>query len=196
MKTTLVAIGALVLGICIGAIAPHFFSRHVDTSWRPLATKTEAETFGIGYSTDAVFSDLPMPEVKSVSGKAKFLESVGPGQSTELGYIINVDMAPLDLARTPQRYKEQKKEMINGIETTTVPITQAYYAIEFHFDLKDSDGFVLQTLHAKDLPSVRSGTESTFQAKIEQPISYSTAIKVHDILVQPSIVKLRWPLPH
>ena len=189
MKTTLVAIGALVLGICIGAIAPHFFSRHVDTSWRPLATKTEAETFGIGYSTDAVFSDLPMPEVKSVSGKAKFLDSVGPGQSTELGYIINVDMAPLDLAKTPQRYKERKKEMINGVEATTEPITRAYYAIEFNFDLRDNDGFVLQTLQAKDLPSLASGTKNTFQAKIEQPIPYNTAIKVHDILVQPSIVK-------
>ena len=104
MKTSLIAIGALALGICIGAIAPHMFSRHVDTSWRPLATRGEA--FGTSYSTDAVFSDLPMPEIKSVFGNVKFIDSAEPGQSTELGYIINVDMAPLDLAKTPQRYKE------------------------------------------------------------------------------------------
>src|SRR5437899_874289 len=111
MKNRLVVLGALVLGIGIGAFSPYIFVRHIDTSWRAVAT--EAQNFGIGYSTDAVFTDLPMPEINSVSGKAKFLDSVSPGQTTKLGYIINVEMAALDLAKTPQRYKETKKEMIN-----------------------------------------------------------------------------------
>jgi hypothetical protein len=107
MKTTLVAIGALALGICIGAIAPHMLSRHLDTSWRPLATRGEA--FGMSYSTDAVFSDLPMPEIKSVSGKVKFIDSAEPGQSTELGYIINVDMAPLAWQKLPRDTKNKRR---------------------------------------------------------------------------------------
>jgi hypothetical protein len=98
-------------------------------------------------------------------------------------------MAPLDLAKTPQRYKERKTEMINGYEITTEPITQAYYAVEFDFDLKDKDGFLLQTTHTKVLPSFVSGTKNVFQAKIEQPIPYQAAIKVHDIVVHLSIVK-------
>jgi hypothetical protein len=67
-----------------------------------------------------------MPDIRSVSGSAKFIDDVGSGQSTALGYVIKVDMAPLDLAKILQRYKERKKETINGYEATAEPITQAY----------------------------------------------------------------------
>ena len=117
------------------------------------------------------------------------MDRVGPGQSTNLGYIINVEMGALDLAKVPQSYKEQTTEMENGYKVTTLPIEQASYAIEFDFDLKDQDGFVLQTVHAKDVPSLMSGAKNTFQAKTEDPIPYATAIKVQEILLRPSIVK-------
>jgi hypothetical protein len=108
-----------------------------------------------------------MPEIISVSGRAKFLDSVAP---TSLGYIINVEMGALDLAKTPQRYKETKKEIINSNEVTVEPTTQAYHVIEFDFDLKDVDGFVLQTVHAKNLPSLASGTKNRFQGIVEDQI--------------------------
>jgi hypothetical protein len=187
MRRTLVIVVAVLLGICIGAVAPYIFPRHIDTSWRTVIT--EQKHFGVTYNTSVVFSDLPMPDIKSVSGRAKFVDGAEPGQSTELGYIMNVEMSGLDLAKVPQRYKEEKREMINGYEITTAPVEQSYYAIEFDFDLKDKDGFVLHTVHAKDLPSLISGTKNTFQAKIEEPIPYATAIKVQEIVVRPSIVK-------
>jgi hypothetical protein len=126
---------------------------------------TAQNHFGMTYNTSVIFSDLPMPDIKSISGKAKFVDDAGPGQSTELGYIMSVEMSGIDLAKVPQRYKQEKKEIMNGYEITTLPIEQAYYAIEFDFDLKNQDGFLLQTVHAKDLPSLASGTKNTFQAK-------------------------------
>jgi hypothetical protein len=187
MRKIFTIIGAVILGICIGAIAPHIFSRDVDTSWWPVITK--GKNFGVTYNSSVVLTDLPMPEIKSVSGRAKFVDSVGPGQSTELGYIIDVEMGPLDLSKVPQRYKEEKKEMIKGYEITNLPVEQAYYVVEFDFDLKDKDGFVLQTVHARDVPSLVSGVKNTFQAKIEDAIPYATAIKVQEISIRPSIVK-------
>ena len=187
MRTTLFIVIALVVGICVGAIVPHIAAHHVDTSWRDVMTPENH--FGVSYNTSVVFTDLPMPYIKSVSGRAKFLDGVGPGQSTKLGFIINIEMSALDLAKVPQRYKQEKKEMINGFETTVAPIDQAYYAIELDFDLGDKDGFVLQTVHAKDLPSLVSGTKNTFQAAVEDPIPYATAMKAEQIVVRPSIVK-------
>lgn len=177
----------LAVGICIGVVAPHLFVRHLDTSWHSL--KTNPNHFGMTYNTSVVFSDLPMANVKSVSGKAKFVDDIGPGQTTELGYIINVDMDTLDMSKVPQRYKEEKKAVIEGFETTTSAISQAYYDIQFDFDLKDEDGFVLKTLHSQGLPSLVSGTNNLFQAKVGEPVGYETAVKTHDILVRPSIVK-------
>jgi hypothetical protein len=62
-------------------------------------------------------------------------------------------MGALDLAKVPQRYKEQTTEMENGYKVTTLPIEQASYAIEFDFDLKDQDGY--GTPHFSHLPVVR-----------------------------------------
>jgi hypothetical protein len=62
-----------------------------------------------------------MPNINSVSGRAKFMDS----DPIKLGYIIDFDMGVLDLAKTPQKYKEARKETINGIEATRHPITQA-----------------------------------------------------------------------
>ena len=65
--------------------------------------------------------------------------------------------------------------MINGIEVTSGPVDNAYYSIEFEFDLRDKDGFVLQTVHAKDLAKwLASGAKNTFQATVEDAIPYAT----------------------
>ena len=100
-------IGILFVGILIGAFGPRLFSRHVDASWNNLHTK--GKHFGLGYDTSVMFSDLPVPDIRSVTGKAKFMEPVGPGETTEVGYIIVVDMDPLDMSKVPWRCKEENK---------------------------------------------------------------------------------------
>ncbi len=193
MRQTLAVIGALVLGILIGVGVPYMFGHHVDTSWQTLLTKSES--FGISYGGDWIFSDLPMPEIRSVTGKAKFIDSIGPGQTTELGYIITVEMAALDLSKVPQRYKEEKKVLIDGYETTSLGIDQASYEIQFDFDLKDKDGFTLKILHAEGLPPLVSGTKNVFQAKVDEPIACETAAKLHNIWVYPIIKSCHTCLP-
>ena len=90
-------IGILFLGILIGAFGPRLFSRHLDTSWYKL--HTEGKHFGLEYDTSVIFRDLPMPDIRSVTGKAKFMEPIGPGETTEMGYIIVADMNPLDMSK-------------------------------------------------------------------------------------------------
>ena len=69
MSKTLLIVAAVVVGICIGVIGPYFFTHHVDTSWRDVITPEPH--FGVSYSDAALFTDLPMPDIKSVSGRAK-----------------------------------------------------------------------------------------------------------------------------
>ena len=99
-------------------------------------------------------------------------------------------MDRLDLVKVPERYKEEEKRTVmNGQKVTIGPSDQASYEIEFGFELKDRDGFILQTLHAKGLSPLISGEKNTFQAKMEDPIAYDTAIKVQQIVVRPTIVE-------
>lgn len=46
------------------------------------------QSFGVTVSEDALFSDLPLPKFKSISGKAKLLDDVAAGQNSALGYIV------------------------------------------------------------------------------------------------------------
>jgi hypothetical protein len=190
MKNKVMVFLALIVGIIIGLIVPHIFYSGLNSSWQELRTKPKH--FGVSYSAQAVFNDLPMPEIKSVTGKAKFIEN--KDQNVELGFIINVDMAGLDMTKVPQRYKVEKDEDIEGFKITSMPIKKAYYEIEFVFDLKDKDGFTLQKLTAKDLHSLLSGTNNLFQAKIEG-VNYDAASKTHEIWVYPTITKCDSCLP-
>jgi hypothetical protein len=190
MRKTILALAALVIGIIIGLVVPHLFLTRLNTSWREL--HTDPKHFGLGYASPVILSDLPVPRIKSLAGKAKFIE--GDGRTAELGFIINVDMAPLDMAKVPQRYKVETKQVIEGYDTTSPPIEQAYYEIEFEFELKDEDGFTLAKLDAKGLPSLQSGTNNVFQAKVEG-VPYDTANKVREIWLHPTLTKCYTCLP-
>ena len=123
------------------------------------------------------------------------MEEIGFGQSAELGYIVDVDVDALDMLKVPQRYKEAKKTIINGVEAVGEAIKQSSYEIQFDFALKDKDGFTIETLHAENMPPLESGKRNTFQAKIDKPVSYATAIKVRDIWVTPLIERCFTCLP-
>jgi hypothetical protein len=143
--TKIKTLAVLLLGICIGVAWPFFFASHVDTSWQRLLTKSESENFGVGYQDNVIFTDLPPPRIRNVTGKAKFLESIHPDQSTQLGYIVNIDMDALDMTKVPQRYKEPGKDLtVNGYTMKAAPIDSVYYAVQFDFELEDKDGFTLK----------------------------------------------------
>jgi hypothetical protein len=180
-------LAALVVGIVIGLASPVMIARHINTEWKPLAPGEHH--FGISYATDAIFTDLPMPDIKSVSGKAKFVDAAGRGEPTEFGYIVTVEMADLDLAKVPDRYKKTEKDTINGYEVTTEPLKQAYYKVEWEFQFKDKDGFLLGEYKAPEEISLVSGKTNVFQGKLQDKIPYDTAIRVHQIEIYPAIVK-------
>jgi hypothetical protein len=74
---------------------------------------------GYGFTTEAAWdSDIPLPEVKRIWGKCKFLKPVtnsGNGDFN-LGYIISVDIDKLDLQKVPQKYKVEQRERFKGKE--------------------------------------------------------------------------------
>jgi hypothetical protein len=190
MKKLVFTFVVLIIGILIGLAVPHIFRAGLNTSWQEL--HTYPKDFGFGYATQVIFSDLPVPTIKSLTGKAKFME--GEGQSADFGFIIHVDVAPLDMAKVPRRYKVENRQVIEGHETTSSPIDKAYYQIEFEFKLKDGDGFTLATLQAKGLPPLETGTDNVFQAKLDG-VPYNTANKVRQISVHPTLTKCYTCLP-
>lgn len=145
--------------------------------------------FGISYTSEAIFTDLPMPDIKSVSGKAKFIEGESANDN-ELGYIISVDMADLDFSKVPQKYKEShdKTALANGFTMETPPLTNANYKIEWEFILKDNDGFTLQKLRTGEPTYLVSGKTTVFQGKVAEKILRNVALKVRQIDLHPEIM--------
>jgi hypothetical protein len=187
MKNKIFIAGTLILGVIIGLVVPHFITGYPDTGWRQLIPGKHH--FGVGFSTEAIFSDLPMPDIKLVAGKGKFLEGDGAGAGAEFGYIITIDMADLDFSKVPQQYKEALKTVINGHEVETAPLTNAYYKIEWEFRFKDKDGFLIHKVKSEEPEYLISGKTTVFQGKITEKIPYSTALKVNQIELYPSITK-------
>jgi hypothetical protein len=128
-------------------------------------------------------------------GQSKFIDAVRPGHNTTLGYLINIEMAALDLSKVPQRYKHQKEEVVDGYKLTLDPLESVSYKVEFNFDLKDKDGFILKTIKSTAPNSLTSGTKNVFQATVDESIDYDTANKVHDILLRPFIAECYQCLP-
>jgi hypothetical protein len=181
---------ALVAGIIIGLVSPKMIATHLNTDWKPLAPGDSY--FGVRYrfnpDADELFLDLPMPDIKSVSGKAKFINPVGKGEATEFGYIVNMEMASLDLAKVPEHYKKsQPMEGNSGF--VRPPLTQASYEVEWEFQFKDKDGFLIGKYKSPEEQPLTSGQTNVFQGKLQDKIPYDEAVRVHQVEIYPLIVK-------
>ena len=99
----------------------------------------------ISYSESVVFSDVPSLEVKSFSGKAKFLPSRASADGrSRLGYVIGISSEPLNQEKLPEKYKKERViPMKNGGPLTVLPLKEATYEVYFVFALLDRDEFEL-----------------------------------------------------
>jgi hypothetical protein len=136
----------------------------------------------VSYLTEAIFGvDIALPEVTNLTGKVKFLEGIkGVNNSTNLGYLVEINVAPLDLSKVPQKYKEEKKEIINGEETIKLPIDQVVYEINFQFMLRDSDGFILKEIESKTHP-ISSGELNRIQEVAPESIAATIANRTRSV---------------
>lgn len=116
----------------------------------------------LSLSTAALLSDIALPKVTSLTGKAEFLSTSDGGNGNRLGYIVRVVVPPLDLAAVPKKYLQDKTLNIDGHAITQLGIKQVYYEAHLEFTLKDKDGFVIQKL-TSPTETISSGKTNTLQ---------------------------------
>lgn len=164
-------------------------SPRVNSEWYQLST-APGET-GIRFSREALFkSDIALPEVKVISGTAKYASDASGASSTvRLGYKIAVDVAALDLSKVPEKYKKEKPVDIGGGNKFTVlPIDQVTYEVRFDFTLKDKDGFPLLELQSEP-QSIASGKTNTFQSLAPATVPVGIASRTSAILIAMTVTK-------
>lgn len=174
----------LVIGFLLGIIV----STTKNYDWKKLSLDKSGK--GYGLTSEALFnSDIPLPEIKKISGKSKFVKVTSSSNNDlNLGYIISVDIDKLDLKKIPAKYKIEKKEKYKAGDFTVLPIEEAVYEISFEFALKDKDGFEIMKL--KSPPhSLYSGKVNSFQDTVKQSISSSIADRVTNVVMNMTIEK-------
>jgi len=136
--------------------APHEAGE--DTSWIVLSPSSEPLT----YTEEAMFhSDIKLPAVTSFSGKAKFVtDATSQKSKTKLGYIVDMNIAPLDAKPPAQQSKPAPATDASGKAAAVIPAVD--YDVVFYFILKDKDGFPLMKLSSNE-ETVHSGQNNHFQ---------------------------------
>lgn len=172
-------------GIALSMAYIAFFS-HVTTDWIELSKPSDGK--GIAYSTEAIFkSDIPLPDVKQFSGKAKFI-STSNSEAYELGYIVDIDIPSIDLTKVPEKYLKDRPEVIDGVSTTRLGIKQVTYEIQLKFTLRDKDGFTLTEVQSP-LCTIESGRNNELQNVAKHQFPSDVATRVKSILVQLQVEK-------
>jgi hypothetical protein len=151
-KIMCLAFGRLI-GVVLGVGGTYCTLHHRNGKWIEL--KKDGD--GLGYKSEAIFVDIPMPDMSSPTGQVKFVDR-GLEKGTELGFIVKTTMKKLDTDKLPAKYKKTEQ---HG-EYTIDPIDVVTYSSHIEFTLKDVDGFTLMTTKSEPV-TVWSGKDSTFQ---------------------------------
>lgn len=183
------AILAAISILIIGAITISYFlgmsaRTPQEFEWRHLTAK------GYGSTSEAIFdSDIALPKIRKIEGKAKFLTPTNPVvDGLHLGYVVSVDVEKLNIERVPKKYKEEIKQKHKSGEWIIEPIQEVVYQVTFAFKLKDKDGFELLELKSP-VHNLHSGKESRFQDKISESILNSVAERTKDVFVSMTVEK-------
>lgn len=134
---------------------------------------------------DAESRDLPcaclrcwLPRFSGLEGRAKFvLHDPAKPEVQSLGYIVKLDIAPLDKSRLPQKYSRDEQITVGKQTLTALPLDEASYGISLQFSLLDRDGFEVLSL-VSPIHTVFSGRSNPIQGKTEEVISLEKAALV------------------
>ena len=179
---------ACLASFAVGAIATICFLRfgqQVTSDWFELVKASSP----IGFSTEALFeSDIRLPQVKEISGKAKFLPEGNVPNSHQLGYLVHVVVLPLNLKIVPEKYLKEKPIGVKGDKMVRPAIEQVYYEAELDFELKDKDGFTLAKLVSHS-ETIRSGMDNQLQQFALKPVANDVAARTKTIYVHLHVKK-------
>jgi len=178
---------AVLLGIVIGVAVPYLLQGRVSTSWRPVIVGSHH--FGESFATEAIFTDVPAPDLLEFAGRAKFVDDIFEQPADpELGYDLTAKMAEIPRGKIPYHYLHPKPVVINGITTATAPPDHFYYSWIFEFTLRDKDGFELLKVQSKPSDLI-SGTTNNYKDKAAQRVPFAVARRTASIEVAPEVVK-------
>lgn len=160
-------------------------NRGINTEWKQLTIDPGSRGYGFS-SFEALFdADIKLPDIKTLTGKAKFIDESG---HIRFGYLVTVVVEKLDLAKLPENYRKERTHKAKGGEFTILPPDQVVYEMHFEFTFKDKDNFVLFTLKSPR-DNLTSGKDNQFQRIVEVSIPYNIAVRTSDIVFSMSIDK-------
>lgn len=176
-----------VAGTASGLLWRNQLEHRINTEWQTVLIPEK--TKGISYSTQALFSGIPAPDVNSLSGAVKFLDGAGADAGeARVGYRIAADVAPLDLSKTDSKYLHSREVEVDGRTLTMEPVRQATYEIRFVFSLLDKDGFELLKVQSEP-ENLESGKTNDFQAIASQPVRPDIASHTASIVMRTKFEK-------
>jgi len=189
--STLIALVALFSAL--NRLFPPFLESRMYSDWKPLVYDhpiSEGKKISLPFSVEELRSDLPIPDIKRISGEAKFIkEDHATNDFVRLGYKILIDAAAVDLSKVPEKYRKEKPVDIGGgVTITQLPIVSVTHEIRFTFILKDKDGFEL--LKSKGEPEdLESGKANMYQRILSDRVSSSIARRTSKIVFGISVEK-------
>jgi hypothetical protein len=175
----------VVLPAIVGAAVMFAYLRHKQDpySWHQL------EMDKTSYKTEALFdSDIPLPDIKNISGQLKFRTGRDKANELEAGYVVEFDIDKLDKAKLPEKYRKPTVYQSKQGEYTVDPVEEVVYVAKFQFTLQDKDRFDLLKTSSED-QYIQSGKRNRFQGLATDPIPLEIAQRAKFIKAEIHVVK-------
>jgi hypothetical protein len=175
----------VVVAAVVGAAIMFAYLRHKQDpySWHQLEMDKSS------YTTEALFdSEIPLPDIKNISGKIKF--RIGPDNPSELeaGYVVEFDVDKLNKDKLPEKYRKPTPYQSKQGRYTVDPVQEVVYVAKFQFTLQDKDHFdLLKT--SSDAQYIYSGQHNRFQGLAADPVPARIAERVKVIKGQINVEK-------
>ena len=141
------------------------------------------------YTTEALFdSDIPLPDIKNISGEMKFRSGRDNPSDLEAGYVVEFDVDKLNKDKLPGKYRKPTTYQSKQGEYTVDPVQEVVYIAKFQFTLQDKDHFdLLKT--SSEAQYIYSGQHNRFQGLAAEPVPARIAERVKFIKAQINVEK-------
>lgn len=158
----------------------------VSTDWVDIAKEKSIGKYTL--SMDVLMSDLPIPPIKSLQGRAKFIDH-DSSPNVRLGYKIFITTGDIDKSKIPAKYLVEKPiDLGDGKTITQLPLRETNHEAHFTFILKDKDGFILLELQSEE-HNLQSAKSTSYQGIASSPVPRSIASSTREITYQLNIDK-------
>ena len=178
-KNRLVVVLTLCIGIAIGVLLVWGVNRlSVPSSWFEVDANR-----GTWLSDQVVESDIPLAKVVSLKGRARFIDHDPASPSVGVGYILDLELSRIDPAKIPGKYSLDRP--VTGSSLKELAVTIPYYTTQFYFELRDKDGFIVQTITGQE-HNAYSGKVNRDTGQTKLDVSRQKAAIVRSVTVQTS----------